>query len=84
MERSCSPKQLKRAYHKLSLKYHPDKYKGPGDSKQKFIDVSNGTVRVRLRSYLQLPHPFCFSWELSSLQSVTSALCCVVWRLLRW
>jgi DnaJ-domain-containing protein 1 len=33
-EESCDPKVLKRAYRKLMLKYHPDKYKGEAECAQ--------------------------------------------------
>jgi len=41
VDRNVDEKKLKKAYRKLSLKYHPDKCKKP-DCQQRFLDVSNG------------------------------------------
>ena len=36
---TAKPKELKKAYHKLSLKYHPDKNKDPG-AEDMFMDIA--------------------------------------------
>jgi DnaJ-class molecular chaperone len=41
VDKNVDEKKLKRAYRKLSLKFHPDKCKKP-ECNQKFLDVSNG------------------------------------------
>lgn len=38
--RDASEKQIKREYHKLSLKYHPDKNPGDQEAAKKFLEVS--------------------------------------------
>ena len=36
-------RELKRAYRKLALKYHPDRYDGPTEEgERKFVEVSQG------------------------------------------
>eukprot|EP00462_Mataza_sp_D1_P011072 CAMPEP_0175152538 /NCGR_PEP_ID=MMETSP0087-20121206/19174_1 /TAXON_ID=136419 /ORGANISM="Unknown Unknown, Strain D1" /LENGTH=347 /DNA_ID=CAMNT_0016438991 /DNA_START=93 /DNA_END=1136 /DNA_ORIENTATION=+ len=39
VDQEASEKQIKRAFHKLSLKYHPDK-KGPDSHKQKYLAIT--------------------------------------------
>lgn len=41
VKRNAKDRELKKAYHKLSLKYHPDKNKEEG-AHDKFIKISNG------------------------------------------
>lgn len=40
VKRSANDKEIKRAFKKLSLKYHPDKNPGDDEAKKKFQDVS--------------------------------------------
>jgi DnaJ-class molecular chaperone len=48
IDNTCSSHDIKKAYHKLANKYHPDKYKNPDnktvtqeDINNKFIDIKN-------------------------------------------
>ena len=47
--RSATEAQIKRAYHKVALKYHPDRVQGGEQEKQeaaqKFIYISHGEQR---------------------------------------
>ena len=40
IRRNATPAQIKRAYRKLSMKYHPDKNPGDAKAKQMFTDVA--------------------------------------------
>jgi len=42
LPRNANPQDIKKAYRKLSLKYHPDKNKDDQDASQKFSDIANG------------------------------------------
>ena len=43
VDRSASEATIKKAYKKLSRKYHPDKNKDPG-AEEKFVEVAHGTL----------------------------------------
>jgi preprotein translocase subunit Sec63 len=40
--RDASKDEIKRAYKRLSIKYHPDKNPGDDAAQKKFIEVANG------------------------------------------
>eukprot|EP01112_Ceratiomyxa_fruticulosa_P001467 TRINITY_DN1160_c0_g1_i2.p1 TRINITY_DN1160_c0_g1~~TRINITY_DN1160_c0_g1_i2.p1 ORF type:complete len:370 (+),score=77.55 TRINITY_DN1160_c0_g1_i2:183-1292(+) len=40
LSRSASPSEIKKAYRKLSLQYHPDKNPGP-ENEKKFVELAN-------------------------------------------
>ena len=45
--KSASEDQIKRAYRKLALKYHPDKNPGDEDAKKKFQEIGGGKLESR-------------------------------------
>jgi len=55
VKKDASDKEIKRAYRKLSLKYHPDKNPGNEKAREKFVEVANGTaafaVFIRVESF---------------------------------
>jgi len=40
VERGCSQEELKKAYRKLAMKYHPDRNPGDKEAEQKFKDIN--------------------------------------------
>lgn len=41
LPKSASERQIKKAFHKLAMKYHPDKNKSP-DAEAKFREIAEG------------------------------------------
>ena len=41
VEKGCSQNEIKKAYRKLALKYHPDKNKGDKEAEEKFKEISS-------------------------------------------
>jgi hypothetical protein len=43
--KKASKDEIRKAYKKLSMKYHPDKKPGDKEAEQKFIEIAHGTER---------------------------------------
>ena len=56
VKKNASPSDIKKAYRKLSLQYHPDKNPDDATAKQKFQDISSG-------KFLDLSGSFCAAYE---------------------
>jgi len=72
LQPGCSEAEIKKAYHRLALKYHPDKNRGPGakEAEKNFIKIAAAyevlSTQSRVNQYLYflgLPAPawICFA-----------------------
>lgn len=56
VSRDASERQIKRAFHKLARKYHPDRNKSP-DAEVKFREIAEGVFSFSIDTYKILyPH----------------------------
>lgn len=49
--KDASERQIKKAFHKLALKYHPDRNKGP-DAEAEFREIAEGSYVTSTSVYL--------------------------------
>lgn len=49
--KDATERQIKKAFHKLAMKYHPDKNKSP-DAEVRFREIAEGMGIVRLLLYV--------------------------------
>lgn len=59
--RDAAERQIKKAFHKLALKYHPDRNKG-ADAEAKFREIAEGTPVIR--HSFSITSRKCFVYEL--------------------
>lgn len=52
--RDATERQIKKAFHKLALKYHPDRNKG-ADAESKFREIAEGKWWVALQAVCLVP-----------------------------
>ena len=44
VKKDASAKDIKRAFRKLALKYHPDKNKDDPEAEKKFVEIAKGKI----------------------------------------
>lgn len=52
VKKSASTKEIKKAFRKLAMKYHPDRNKKDPDAEEKFLKIAKGMRHLCLVSYL--------------------------------
>lgn len=45
LPKSATERQIKKAFHRLAMKYHPDRNKGP-DAEARFREVAEGKINL--------------------------------------
>ena len=54
MQKGASDDQIKRAYRKLALKYHPDKNPGNEEANKRFAEINNGISLFYCGNFINL------------------------------
>lgn len=68
--KDASERQIKKAFHKLAMKYHPDKNKSP-DAEAKFREIAEGVFNVLLCSFNKLSKYFWKKYFFLSIKVIT-------------
>ena len=62
VERSASEHDIKKAFRKLAVKYHPDKNKDDPSAEKKFMEISKGCFLLHCVQDFKLK-PKCYMWQ---------------------
>lgn len=46
VDKKAKEKEIKKAFRKLALKYHPDKNKDDPEAEKKFVEIAKGIYRL--------------------------------------
>jgi len=48
VKRNAKDREIKKAFRKLALKYHPDRNKDDPEAEKKFVEIAKGTFCVQI------------------------------------
>lgn len=57
--KDATERQIKKAFHKLAMKYHPDKNKSP-DAEMKFREIAEGRFHLFLIEFIWINNDFVY------------------------